>query len=322
MSVRYLVRKTATLVVTLFVVVTFNFLLFHVLPGSPLRLLARSGHLDPAAVAQLKSVLGLDKPLPVQYLIYLKDMLQGDLGFSYVYRQPVTSVIGPAVLNTLLLLGVATVLTIVVGVALGVLAGSRPNSRRDSGTVIGSLVLWSLPTFWTGMILIFVCGVWLHILPISGITTPGYDFTAWGQFLDTGKHIVLPAVTLALVNIAEFTLITRSSLVDVMSEDFMTTARAKGLGRRVVVLRHGLRNALLPIVTATALYVGLIFGGAIQVETVFSWPGMGLLTYKAVLQRDYPVLEGAFLIFAVAVIVANFASDLIYRALDPRVRRT
>ncbi len=322
MIARYLVRKTSTLLVTLFAVLTFNFLLFHVLPGNPLRLLARSGHLDPAAVAQLRTLFGLDRPLPVQYLIYLKDLVHGDLGFSYVYRQPVTTVLGPAITNTLILLGAATILTVVVGVGLGVVAGSRPNSRRDSGTVVGSLILWSLPTFWTGMILIFLCGVWFHLLPISGITTPGYDFTTWGQFLDTGRHLVLPALTLALVNIAEFTLITRSSLVDVMSEDYMTTARAKGLGRRVVVLRHGLRNALLPIVTAAALYVGLIFGGAIQVETVFSWPGMGLLTYKSVLQRDYPVLEGAFLIFAVAVILANFISDLLYRALDPRVRRT
>ncbi len=322
MSASYIGRKFATLVATLFAVVTFNFLLFHVLPGNPVRLLARSGHLDPAAVAQLKTLFGLDQPLPVQYLIYLRDLIQGNLGFSYAYRQPVVTVLGPAITNTLLLLGIATIITVLVGVGLGVLAGARAHSRTDSAVVISSLVLWSLPTFWTGMILIFFCGVWLHLLPISGITTAGYTFTTWEQIIDIGRHLVLPALTLALVNVAEFALITRSSLVDVMSEDYMLTARAKGLLRRTIIWRHGVRNAMLPIVTSTALYLGLVLGGAIQVETVFSWPGMGLLTYQAVLQRDYPVLEASFLIFAVAVIVSNFASDVLYRVLDPRVRAT
>ncbi|MHB1593727.1 MAG: ABC transporter permease [Streptosporangiaceae bacterium] len=322
MSARYLARKAATLAATLFAVLTFNFLLFHVLPGNPVRLLARAGHLDAAARAQLTKLFGLNHSLPVQYLIYLRDMVEGKLGFSYVYREPVTTVLGPAITNTVLLLGVATVVTILAGVGLGVIAGARAHSRRDSSIVVGSLVLWSLPTFWTGMILIFLCGVWFHVLPISGITTPGVTLTGIGQFIDIARHLVLPAVTLALVNIAEFALITRSSLVDVMTEDYMLTARAKGASRRAIVWRHGVRNAMLPIMTATALYMGLVLGGAIQVETVFSWPGLGLLTYNSVLQRDYPVLEAAFLIFAVGVILANFASDLIYRLLDPRVRQT
>lgn len=322
MSAGYWWRKAATLAATLFAVVTFNFLLFHVLPGNPVRLLARSGHLSPDAVAQLKALFGLDHPLPVQYLIYLRDLAEGNLGFSYIYREPVTAVLGPAIINTVLLLGIATVVTVVVGVGLGVLAGARAHTRTDTAVVVNSLVLWSLPTFWTGMILIFLCGVWFHLLPISGITTPGYTFSTWGQAVDVARHLVLPVVTLALVNVAEFALITRSSLVDVMSEDYMLTARAKGMARRNIVWRHGVRNALLPIVTATALYMGLVLGGAIQVETVFSWPGMGLLTYKSVLQRDYPVLEASFLIFAVAVILANFISDVLYRVLDPRVRAT
>jgi len=322
MSVRYLARKVFSLAVTLYAVASFNFLLFHVLPGNPVRLMARAGHLDPAAVAQLKQLFGLDRSLPIQYLIYLRDLIQGNLGFSYVYRQPVTTVLGPAIRNTVLLLGTATLLTIVVGVGLGVIAGARANSRTDTSVVVSSLVLWSLPTFWTGMILIFICGVWFHLLPISGINTLGYSFTSLGHLVDLGKHLILPTLTLALVNVAEFALITRSSLVDVMSEDYMVTARAKGLRRRVIVWRHGVRNALLPIVTATALYMGLVLGGAIQVEAVFSWPGMGLLSYKAVLSRDYPVLEASFLIFAVAVIIMNFASDLLYRALDPRVRQS
>jgi peptide/nickel transport system permease protein len=318
----YLLRKLMTLAVTLFAVVTFNFLLFHVLPGSPVRLLARSGHLDAEAEAELTKLFGLDRSLPVQYVTYLRDLVHGNLGSSYVYREPVTQVLGPAVVNTIWLLGAATVLTVVLGVLMGVAAGSRANSRVDTGVVVSNLVLWSLPTFWIGMILILVLGVWTRLLPISGVSTPGFEFTTTGHLVDVARHLILPAVTLAIVQVAEFALITRSSLVDVMSEDYMLTARAKGLTRRTIVWRHGVRNALLPIVTATALYVGFVLGGAIQVETVFSWPGMGLLTYKAVLQRDYPVLEAAFLVFAIAVIVANFVSDLLYRAIDPRVRRT
>jgi len=322
MSLRYLAKKLATLAVTLYVTVSFNFLLFHVLPGSPVQLLARSGHFDAAARAQLVKLFGLNHPLIIQYFTYLKNMLHGDLGFSYVYRQPVTSVLGGAIGNTLLLVGTATLVTIIVGVWLGVMAASRAHSLTDATITITSLGLWSMPDFFTGMILIFICGVWTHVLPISGLVTPGLVTGTWGHYADIGRHLVLPALTLTLVNAAEFSLISRNTLVDVMVEDYMLTARAKGLSRRVIVWRHALRNATLPIVTATALYVGMILGGAIQVEAVFSWPGMGLLIYNAVVQRDYPVLEAGFLIFAVAVIATNFISDLLYQVLDPRVRRT
>lgn len=321
MTSGYLARKVGALLVTLLAVLTFNFLLFHVLPGDPVRLLARSGHLDPREAAQLRSLFGLDHSLPVQYLIYLRDIAHGNLGYSFAYRAPVTSVVGPTLSNTILLLGVATFVTIVVGVLVGVVAGTRAHSKTDSAAVTTSLVLWSLPTFWTGMILLIIAGVWLHVLPLSGISTPGYQFSTWGHLEDTVRHLILPATTLVLVNVAEFVLITRSSLVEVMTEDYIVTARAKGLKRRVIVWRHGVRNALLPVTTATALYIGMVLGGAIEVETVFSWPGMGLLTYNSVLQRDYPVLEAAFLIFTVGVILTNFFADLLYRALDPRVRQ-
>jgi peptide/nickel transport system permease protein len=171
------------------------------------------------------------------------------------------------------------------------------------------------------MILIFIAGVWTHVLPVSGIETPGLVADTWGRVLDVARHLVLPALTLVLVNAAEFSLITRNSMVDALTEDYVLTARAKGLSRRAIVWHHALRNALLPITTATALYVGMILGGAIQVETVFSWPGMGLLIYSSVEQRDYPALEGCFLLFAMAVILTNFVSDIVYQMLDARVRR-
>ncbi|MFL5768269.1 MAG: ABC transporter permease [Actinomycetota bacterium] len=321
MKLPYLVRKVLQLILTLFAVVTFNFLLFRVLPGDPIQLYARSGHLTPDAIAQLREVFGLDKPVWQQYFIYLNDLIHGNLGFSFTYRQPVAGIVAQRLVNTLVLVGTATIFVVLIGVVLGVVSASRRGSKVDSTTVYGSLVLWSMPTFWVGLLLVFSFGVWFKALPISGITTPGATYSSpLGGVADVAKHLILPTITLALVDIGQFVLITRSSLVDVMTEDFITTARAKGNPRRRVVWNHGLRNAMLPVVTASALYIGLVVGGAIQVETVFSWPGMGELTYDAVLRRDYPVLEACFLLFAITVILANFVSDLLYRRLDPRVR--
>ena len=323
MRLPFLGRKAVQLAVTLLAVVTFNFLLFRVLPGDPIQLYARSGRLTPEAAAQLRTLFGLDRPIWSQFWVYLQRLAHGDLGFSLTYRRPVADIVGERLVNTLVLVGAATLIVVVVGVVLGVVSASRRGSRVDASTVYGSLVLWSMPTFWVGLLLVFSLGVWFEVLPISGISTAGatYD-TALGPALDVGRHLVLPTITLVLVDIGQFVLITRSSLVDVLTEDFVTTARAKGNPRRRVVWKHGLRNAVLPVVTASALYVGLVVGGAIQVETVFSWPGMGELTYEAVLRRDYPVLEACFLLFAVTVIVANFLSDILYRVLDPRVRES
>jgi peptide/nickel transport system permease protein len=317
----YLVRKILQLLGLLFAVAVFDFLLFRVLPGDPIQLYARSGRLTPEVVDELRAVFGLDEPVWKQFVLYLQGLLRGDLGFSYTYRRPVSEILGERLVNTLILLSFATVLVVVLGIAFGVWAAARRGSKFDSSTVIGSLVLWSMPTFWTGMLLLFAFGVWFHVLPTTGISTPLATYsTPFGPALDVGKHLILPTITLALVDIGQFVLITRSSLVDVLTEDFVTTAKAKGMSKRRVVWGHAVRNAMLPVVTATALYVGLVVGGAIQVETVFSWPGMGELTYQAVLRRDYPVLEACFLLFAVVVIVANFLADLLYRVLDPRVR--
>lgn len=323
MRLPFVGRKLLQLLLTLLAVVTFNFLLFRVLPGDPIQLYARSGRLTPEAADQLRTLFGLDKPLWAQFWIYLKGLLHGDMGFSLTYRRPVSDIIGERLVNTILLVGAATAIVVILGVVLGATAASRRGSKMDSSTVFGSLVLWSMPTFWVGLLLVFAFGVWWKILPISGISGAGATYTTpLGPAFDVARHLVLPTLTLVLVDIGQFVLITRSSLVDVLTEDFVTTARAKGNPRRRVVWNHGMRNAMLPVVTASALYIGLVVGGAIQVETVFSWPGMGELTYDAVLRRDYPVLEACFLIFAVTVILANFLSDLLYRRLDPRVRET
>lgn len=319
--VRYLATKVAQALLTLLGVATFNFLLFHLLPGDPIRLQARAGRLQPDDIARLKELYGLDRSLPEQFLVYLQNLATGNLGTSFTFKKPVATILGERIVNTVELLLLATVLVVVIGVVVGVVAAARRGSRTDATAVTASLLFWSLPTFWTGLVLIFLAGVWLHLLPISGMTTPGVKpATPLAGLVDLLRHIILPTITLILVDIGQFVLITRSSLIDVMTEDFILTARAKGLSPRTVLWRHGVRNAMLPVVTASALYVALVIGGAIQVETVFSWPGMGSLIYDAVMRRDYPLIEASFLLFAVTVIAVNFLSDLLYMAIDPRVR--
>ena len=319
----YLPRKILQLLGSIFAVVTFNFFLFHVIPGDPVRLIARSQRLSPESVAELRRSFGLDGSLFEQYWRYLVNLAHGDLGFSFTYHDSVSGIVLRALWHTLILLTFSTLIVVFLGIGLGVYAGSRRGRRADSTTILTSLVFWSLPTFWVGMLLVFIFGVWIGGLPISGITTPNAIYTGpFDQVQDVARHLILPTLTLALVDIAFFVLITRTSLVEVMSEDYMLTARGKGLPRRSLVWRHGVRNALLPVLTASALYISALVAGAIQVEVVFSWPGMGLLIYNSVLARDYPVLEACFLVSSVAVLLANFGSDLLYRQLDPRVAVT
>ncbi|MGY4708640.1 ABC transporter permease [Mycolicibacterium sp. CBM1] len=320
---RYLSRKLTYLVLTLVAVVATNFVLFHLMPGDPVTHIARGQHLDAEAIARLRTYYGLDESMLSQFGTYLQNLIKGDLGFSYTYSAPVGPIVVKALGNTLILVTVSTLLVILLGVLLGVFAASRRGSRTDGGLVIGSLVFWSLPTFWVGMLLIFAFAVSLHWFPIAGMYTADALYpTVFTKIADLARHLVLPTVAMVLVDIAQFVLITRSSLLATLSEDYMTTARAKGLTPRRVLWRHGVRNALLPVVTATTLYASATVGGTIQVETVFSWPGMGQLIYLSVIRRDYPVMEACFLIFAAVVVLANFASDVVYRLLDPRVRLT
>lgn len=321
--VRYLGQKFTYLVLTLAAVLVTNFVLFHLMPGDPVTHITRGQHLDAAAIARLRSFYGLDRPLLDQFFTYVGHLAHGDLGYSYTYQTAVGPIVVKALGNTVILVTVSTLLVIGIGVLVGVFAASRRGSRTDGGVVIGSLVFWSLPTFWVGMLLIFVFAVTLGWLPIAGMYTADALYpTVFTRFADLARHLVLPTVAMVLVDVAQFVLITRSSLLATLSEDFMTTARAKGLHPRRVLWRHGVRNAMLPVVTATTLYASATVGGTIQVETVFSWPGMGQLIYLSVVRRDYPVMEACFLIFAVVVVLANFASDVTYRLLDPRVRLT
>lgn len=320
---RYLAKKFAYLMLTLIAVLATNFTIFHLMPGDPVTHIARGQHLDAAATAKLRAFYGLDRTPFEQFGTYLANLAHGNLGYSYTYSASVGPIVTKALMNTVILVSVSTLLVVGLGIVIGVLAGARRGSRTDRTLVVGSLVFWSLPTFWVGMLLIFAFAVVLGWLPISGMYTADAVYpNIFGQLSDLARHLILPTAAMVLVDIAQFVLITRSSVLATLTEDYMTTARAKGLTPRRVLWRHGVRNALLPVVTATTLYASALVGGTIQVETVFSWPGMGQLIYLSVVRRDYPVMEACFLLFAVVVVLANFASDLIYRRLDPRVRLT
>ena len=327
----YLLRKVGWAAVTVAVVITFNFVLFRVLPGDPAKSGLRDPRLSPAAVEALRERFGIDKPLFLdlesggnpfdsQFVAYLAALGRGDLGTSYAFRdQPVVDLIGQALGNTLWLVLPSQFLAIGFGAALGLLAAWRRGRSLDVAALSFSLFMWSLPTFFLGIILLVVGANWLG-LPTAGRITIGAGFeSSWELAVDVGRHLLLPTLTLTLILLGEYMLIMRGSVLDVFSEDYILTARAKGLSTYRIVRDHALRNAMLPMVTLIALNLGFTVSGAIQVEAVYSWPGLGALTVDAVGDRDYPVLQGAFLLIAIAVVVANLVAELVYGWLDPRV---
>jgi peptide/nickel transport system permease protein len=320
MSRSFVAHRIGLAALSLFIIATLNFWMFRILPGDPVAMIAREGALSESTAASLRAEFGLDKSLFHQYILYLKNVVTMDWGYSFTSRAPVTEVVGNALVNTLILVGAAYVLIVVFGILLGVLAGARRGSRVDSTIVTVSLGLWSLPTFWLGLVLILIFSVWIGGLPVAGMETYGAEYaTPFDRAVDIGQHLILPTVTIALGSIAQFVLIMRASLVQVSRDAYMTTARAKGLSARRVLWRHGVPNAFLPTFTLTTLYLGILLAGTVQVEAVFSWPGIGGLIYNSVSTRDYPVLQFGFLVLAAFVVLANLLADLTYSKLDPRV---
>jgi peptide/nickel transport system permease protein len=317
-SRRYLLGKVLQAVATLLFVLTFNFFLFRVLPGDPVGLLARSERLTPRDVASLRAQLGLDEPLPQQYVTYLHETLSGELGVSLRTPRTVRATIASRLWPTVLLVGLGTLFATVFGVMIGIKGGWQRGSRFDTGSLYSSLVLYAVPEGWLGMLLLIVFSGLLGWFPAGGLETGGLTGTA--RVVDVLDHLFLPLLTLTLGYIGEYVIIMRSSMIDVTHEDFVTTARAKGLPEPVVRRSHVVPNALLPTFTLIVLNFGFVLGGAVVIEAVFSWPGLGLLTYDAINQLDYPVIQGIFLLSSVAVIVFNLAADVAYGYLDPRVR--
>jgi peptide/nickel transport system permease protein len=323
MNGRYVVRKIGQAILTIFAIVLLNFLLFRMMPGSPERVLLRNPFLTQEKIAQVRKEWGLDKPLiPDQLVGYVKATAVGDLGYSLKFRgQSVVDVVASRFWPTVILIGLAEIIAIAVGLSAGAYAGWRRGSTGDRVASGTSLILYSMPYFVIGMPLIVIFAATLGWFPTSGMLTPGANSGSFvGQLGDFARHLVLPLTTVSLGLIGGYSIIMRSSIIETRSEDYITTARAKGLRDDRILRRHAFPNAMLPMVTIIAINLGYVVAGAITAEVVFNWPGLGTLTVDALDSRDYPVLQGVFLLLSVTVVLGNLVADLVYGRLDPRVR--
>jgi peptide/nickel transport system permease protein len=319
----FLSRRLFQASTTIVMIVLFNFLLFRAMPGSPERILLRNPHLSAQAVADIRERWGLDKPiLPDQLVDYVAATLQGDLGYSLKFRgAPVLDVLADRFWPTLILFGVGEVIAIVIGLALGAYAGWKRGGLVDYAGNGVSLVLYSTPYFVIGMLLLIVFATTLGWFPVSGMFPIGTDTSDMLRVLPTFLwHLALPVITVSIGLIGQYAILMRSSVIETLGEDYVNTARAKGLKDSRVLAAHAVPNALLPMVTLVALNMGFVIAGAITVEVVFNWPGLGTLTVEALAARDYPILQGIFLLLSFTVVLANLVADLTYGFLDPRVR--
>ncbi len=317
----FIVRRVLQLVVTIWAIGTALFFLFRLMPGDPTSFVI-SSQMTPEARERIIASYGLDQPMHVQYVRYLQNALTLDFGQSFHSKQPVQDVVWTYLPNTLVLMLTAFVIAYALGITLGVLTGWYRGSRFEKSTVVTALTARSVPTFYVGLIVLWIFGASLDIIPMSGMTSPGYDP---GSFLDMitstdfFRHLVAPAAVLAFYYMGYPLLIMRSSMMEVLSQDFIDVCRAKGLTERAIMFKHAARNALLPILTAAAIALGYAVGGSVLIETVFAWPGIGREMVRAVLRRDFPVAQGTFMVLAGTIITLNFLADLLYGYLDPRV---
>ncbi len=323
MSGRYIGRKLLQAMVTILGIVVLNFLLFRAMPGSPERILFRNPLMSQEQREQIRERWGLDQPLiPNQLVAYVGATLTGDLGTSFKFNnKPVSEVIGDRVWPTLILFGLAEFIAVFAGLALGAYSGWKKGGLTDQIGNGVSLIFYAMPYFLIGMILLVIFATTLGWFPTSGMFTIGKTYDSFlGQLGDFAWHLVLPLTAAAVGLIGQYSILMRASIVETLGEDYVTTARAKGIRDRRILRSHAVPNALLPSVTLIAINLGYVVGGAITLEQVFNWPGLGTLTVIAVNSRDYPVLQGVFLILAVSVVLANLLADIVYGYLDPRVR--
>lgn len=315
---RYLLRRALLALPTLLVISIILFGILHLAPGGPAAIYASSSETSPEDLARIERLLGIDQPLPLQYGRWLVGILQGDWGRSFRYREPVTAVLAGRLPNTIQLMLAALVLAIALSIPFGIVSAvSRRRWVQYQASIVSMLGI-SIPTFWLGMMILLLFSVKLRWLPSGGMATIGTAFSLTDRLL----HLIGPATVLATLYIAGWSRYLRSSLLEVMPQEYIRTARAKGLAEQSVLFRHALRNALRPLVTLVGLQAPALVGGAIITETVFAWPGMGRLLTESLISRDYPVLMGAFMIMAVLTVLGNLLADLAYGWIDPRVRLT
>ncbi len=331
----FIIQKVFYAFATILVVIVFNFFLFRILPGDPVKLMVHGRKMTREAQARMTEIFGLDKPVwfndaemdagnfigaltQTQFAAYINGLLHGELGISFTSRQNVNEILAERTWRTVLLLIAGEFVAIVFGMIIGILGAWKRGTRIDAGILLLALFTWGIPTFFLGILLLILSS---GLLPAGGMIKPGLKPEAGLEYwLDLGKHLVLPTLTIAIVYTGSYIMLMRSSLLEVLTQDYIFAAKAKGLKTGYILRKHALKNAMLPMVTAIALALGFSVGGAIQVETVFSWPGLGRLMYDSVGTQDYPVLQGIFLLLAISVILANFLADIFYSILDPRVK--
>lgn len=320
MNYRYFTRKIFQSLITIWIVLTISFLLFRIMPGDPTSMFVKNG-IDPEVAAQIKAKYGLNLPIHKQYFVYIKNILVGDFGNSFTFRKPVMEVILKRLPNTIILALCAQTIAIGLGIIFGMLAAANRGKKIDVGLLGIALFIYAIPAFWFGMVLLVIFGVKLGWVPLFGMVTPGLrNVTTLEYIKDVAHHLIIPTITLGLAIFGRYVMIMRGSLLDVFTEDYINTARAKGFSKKYIIRKHALPNAMLPMVTIIATSIGFIVAGAIQTETVFTWPGVGTLLLKALIARDYPLLQGSFIITSFAVVTANFMADIIYMYIDPRIK--
>lgn len=317
---RYVALRLLQAIPLLLGIIVINFALIHSAPGDPVTIMVGPGTVSKEFIEQVRHDLGLDRPLLLQFLIYLGNVVQGDLGNSYVYRQPVIDVVLSRLPATLLLMGTAYVLAAIVGIALGVISAVRPRSWIDNLASLLSVIGYSVPAFWTSFLAILVFALSLRWFPAGGMVDVRSTATGFGRALDILNHMVLPVTVLTFFYSALIARLTRASMLEILQSDYIVMARAKGLSNLRVIFRHALPNALLPVITVIGLQFGDLLAGAVLTETVFAWPGLGRLIIDAAGQRDFPLLMGVFIMSASLAISANIITDLLYMVVDPRIR--
>ncbi|MBU2960518.1 ABC transporter permease [Citreicella sp. C3M06] len=312
--------RLAKAALTLLCIAVLNFCLLHAAPGDPAVVLAgEAGAADEQMIEQLRERFGLDQPFGVQLWKYVSGVAQLDLGYSFRQGAPVIELIADRLPATLLLTGAAFVISLVCGIALGVAAAARVGKPQDSLLTTFALLFYATPLYWAALMAVLVFSVWLGWLPGFGYETVGAGYTGMARIIDIAQHLVLPALTLGLFFMAVYMRMTRASMLEVSTADFVKTARAKGLSDAVIRRRHILRNAILPVVTLAGLQAGQLIGGAVLTETVFAWPGIGRLMFESLAARDYNTILGVFLVSAAMVIAFNIVTDIVYRLVDPRI---
>lgn len=319
MRARYAIGKVIGSVGTLAFVIVFNFFLFRVVNDDPIESLFRGRNLSDAQKDRLRQQFNLDGSRFEQFVSYVRETLSGNYGVSLLSKRPVTTEIREALWPTLLLVGTSTILSMLIGIMIGIHAGWRRRSAFDVGSTTFSMFTYSVPDFWLGMVCLGAFSVNLGLFPTGGLEDAGSNATGLAKLLDQAHHMALPAFVLAIAYIGEYAIVMRSSLLDTVREDYLQLARAKGLRDADVRRHHAVPNALLPVVSLSALNFGYVLSGAIAVESIFSWPGLGQATLEAIRGPDFPMLQGLFLLFSAALIIANLFVDLLYAWLDPRV---